>query len=312
MTTSTAHKFDFDPSRLRLARLEAWDGDNLSWAVFVREEARRLSATLRRTQTVVDEIAGIHRDRDLSKDGQRRKSRDIAAKFLDDVRSSAVSLRERVVEALNWLPNLQAAPAVENTAAAIALDTELRTAFREHGGEGMVGPLVNGEHPELRRAIVRAPEFLSGLKSGQYAVIRRAAIADYQRDLLELVADASYLLKQFSAIVGNAFSAIRDAAGRSIDLPRVDLHTPAVRELDELLRREYQVGSINSREWLEAAISAQAKTPDLAQRRIDAAHEARRAALREGKDHLEAERLARIAADSIPDPDEREPGTEAA
>ena len=306
MTTSTAHhRFNFDPSRLRLARLEAWDGDNLAWAVFVREEARRLSATLRRTQTVVDEIAGIHRDRDLSKDGQRRKSREVAAKFLDDVRSSAVSLRERVVEALNWLPNLQAAPAVENTAAAISLDAELRTAFREHGGEGMVGPLVNGEHPELRRAIVRAPEFLSGLEPKQYAVIRRAAIAEYQRDLLELVADSSYVLKQFSAIVGNAFSAIRDAAGRSIDLPSVDLHTPAVRELDEMLR-EYRVGSINSREWLEAAISAQAKTPEIAKQRIDAAHEARQAALREGKDHIEAERLARIAADSV-DPDEREP-----
>src|SRR5690606_11774315 len=146
------------------------------------------------------------------------------------------------------------------------------------------------------------PEFLSGLEPKHYAIIRKAAIAEYQRDLLEIVADSSYLLKQLSAIVGNAFSAIRDAAGRSIDMPSVDLHTPAVRELDEMLR-EYRVGSINSREWLEAAISAQAKTPEIAKQRIDAAHEARQAALREGKDHIEAERLAQIAADSV-DPDE--------
>src|SRR5690606_33221881 len=105
--------------------------------------------------------------------------------------------------------------------------------------------------------------FLSGLEPKQYAVIRRAAIADYQRDLLEIVADASYLLKQFSAIVGNAFSAIADAAGRSIDLPRVDLHTAEVRKLDAMLRA-YRAGSINSKEWFEAAILAQAKTPEIA------------------------------------------------
>lgn len=311
MTTSTVHRFDFDPARLRLTRLRAWRGDNLAWSTFVSEEAARLTSTLRRTQSVVDELAGISRDRDLSREGQSRKSRDIAVRFLDDIRMSALTLRDRVVESMNWLPNLPAAPAVENTAAAIALDTELRTAFREYGGEHMVGPLVAGEHPELRRALVRAPAFLSGLDPKHYAVIRKAAIADYQRNMLELVADSSYLLKQFSAIVGNAFSAIRDAAGRSIDMPSVDLHTPAVRELDEMLR-EYRVGSINSREWLEAAISAQAKTPEIEKQRIEAANEARRAALREGKDQVEAERAAQIAADSIPDPDEREPGTEAA
>src|SRR5690606_30170961 len=137
-----------------------------------------------------------------------------------------------------------------NTAAAIALDTELRQAFRESGGEGMVGPLVSGQHPELRRALVRAPEFLSGLEPKHYAAVKRAAIAEYQRALREIVANSSYLLKQFAAIVGNAFSAIADAAGRSSDLPRVDLHTAEVRKLDAMLR-EYRVGSINSEERLE-------------------------------------------------------------
>src|SRR5690606_25173119 len=105
-------------------------GDNLAWSTFVAEEAKRLVALLKKTQPKVDEIAAIHRDRDLSREGQKRKSCDIAALFLEEVRTSAASLRERVVEATRWLPNLQAAPAVENTAAAISLDTELRTAFR--------------------------------------------------------------------------------------------------------------------------------------------------------------------------------------
>src|SRR5690606_33435902 len=98
MTTSTAHKFDFDPSRLRLTRLVEWRGDNLAWSTFVAEEAKRLVALLKKTQQRVDEIAAIHRDRDLSNDGRRRKSREIAALFLEEVRTSAASLRERVVE----------------------------------------------------------------------------------------------------------------------------------------------------------------------------------------------------------------------
>lgn len=309
MTTSTAHRFDFDPSRLRLTRLREWRGDNLAWSTFVAEEAARLTTTLRRTQSVVDELAGISRDRDLSDAGRGRKQREIASRFLDDIRVSAVSLRDRVLEALDWLPNLPAAPAVENTAVAISLDGELRTAFREYGGEHMVGPLVAGHHPELRRAIVRAPAFLSGLEEKHFAAIKRAAVADFQRDLLECVADASFALKQFSAIVGNAFSAIRNACGRSIDLPQPDLHTAAVRKLDEALR-EYRVGSIDSAEWLEAAILSETKTPEIAKQRIEAADKARRAAFREGKDHIEAERIARHAADSIPDPDDREPNAD--
>jgi hypothetical protein len=312
MATSTAHKFDFDASRLRLTRLREWRGDNLAWSTFVAEEARRLVTTLQRTQSVVDELVGVNRDRDLNDAGKGRKTREIASRFLDDIRISAVSLRGRVAEALNWLPNLPAAPDVESAAAAIALDTELRNAFREMGGEAMVGPLVSGQHLELRKAIVRAPEFLSGLESKQYAAIKRAAIADYQNDLLEVVADASYLIKQLSAVVGNAFSTVCDAAGRSMDVPRVEMHSADVIKLDEMLR-EYRVGSINSKEWFEASQLAEAKTPEVAKQRIEAGNEARRKVLRAGGSHVAAEQAAIAAASAVPDsPDEREPGSEAA
>lgn len=307
----TARGFDYDPARLRLTRIASFRGnaafDSLIWTTAVSEDARRLDATLQKTQATVDALNAVGRDRDLSQSGQEKKMREVASRFLDELKYGAISLRDRVLEALDWIPRLPPAPAVENTAAAIALDTELRSAFRQVDSEKMIGPLIGGQHPELLAALVRGPLFLSGLDEKQFAKLRRGAIANHQREILELAGDASFLLKQFDAAVGGAFSAVCDAARRSIDLPRPSLLTAKVRALDEMLAGHGIGEPLNPQQWLEASISVSSKSPEIEQKRIAAANEARRAALREGQDHVEAERRARSAADAVVDPDEREP-----
>jgi hypothetical protein len=306
MATSTAHKFSFDPSRLRLTRLKEWRGTNLAWTTFVTQEAARLVAHLQRTQTTVDELAKIKGDKDLSDAARGRKILDLADEFLGGMKRSSEALRDLIGQAADWLPNLPGASDVEKDAASIALDTELRSAFRELGDSAtaMIGPLASGEHPELLRALVRAPAFLSGLEDAHFATLKRAAIASFQRDLLEVVADATYVLAQFSAAVGNAGNAVRDAAGRS-DLPQPVVVNQGTARVNELLR-ELRVGSINSAEWLDAALTVDSTTPEVQKQRIEAAHAARYAIRSKGGTPIEAERAAITAASSIGNPDERD------
>lgn len=311
MATIPKTTYELDETGFRVARLKAYLGHNHSYAVLTVQRFNDVLASLKRTNSVLDELRQIRSNRDLSTEGQRKRVYDVAHKFLSDVLRNAESLRDQIVSATTWLPQV---PAVSDDTSAADLDIELRGAFRELSESersALLPQMMQGAHPELMKAILRTPRILSKLTEEQYDRLKRRAIASFQRELVEAVTDASYLAKQIDAAVGRCFSAVLDVAGRSIDVRRPVIHDGKLRDLDEVLR---SVGgsSIDPKEWFEAAISAQAKTPEIAKQRIEAAHEARRAALREGKGHLEAERLAQIAADSIPDPDEREPGTEAA
>lgn len=310
MATIPKTTYELDETGFRVARLKAYLGHNHSYAVLTVQRFNDVLASLKRTNSVLDDLRQIRSNRDLSTEGQRKRVYDVAHKFLSDVSRNSEGLRDQVVSATNWLPNV---PAVADDASAADLDFELRGAFRELGESeraALLPQMMQGEHQELMRAILRAPRILSKLTEEQYDRLKRRAIASFQRELVEAVTDASYLAKQVDAAVGRCFSAVLDVAGRSIDVRRPVIHDGKLRDLDEVLR---SVGgsSIDPKEWLEASISVSSKSPEIEKKRIAAANEARLAALRGGADHIEAERLARIAADSV-DPDEREPGTEAA
>src|SRR5690606_2613533 len=160
--------YELDETGFRVARLKAYLGHNHSYAVLTVQRFNDVLASLKRTNSVLDDLRQIRSNRDLSTEGQRKRVYDVAHKFLSDVSRNSEGLRDQVVSATNWLPNV---PAVADDASAADLDFELRGAFRELGESeraALLPQMMQGEHQELMRAILRAPRILSKLTEEQY------------------------------------------------------------------------------------------------------------------------------------------------
>lgn len=310
MSTSiaAARRFSFDRSRVRLTRVRAYTGDPLHTPiVLLAERFRAVMDVLDRVPSVVEQIAAVRADRDLSDAGRRRKMAESVEVFTDTLTLEAGHLRDQLIEFVDLIPTLEAAPRP-----ASPLDWELRDAFRSLADDqrrSTINEMIGGQHAELRDALMRGGRFLSGLDAEAWKRLHRAALSIHARDVLEIIQDAHYAFLQVSSGVANALSTLRDAVGRSINVANVDMQTAGVRKLAELLR-EHRVKGLDQADWFEASLAVDAKTPEVLKARIDASREARRKILQAGGSDLEAERAAQAAAAAIPDPDDEEPNAD--
>ena len=139
----------------------------------------------------VPQVEAVHSNPDLNLQGKSRRAQDLIAPVFERLRELEAAMNEQITAMVETAPRVLVKPLAESDVVGFMQDQEIRTflnASDRKARKGLFAEMVNGEHPALTSAALRAPSYvLAGFTEEEVKRLTNAGIAASHGDDVEFL-----------------------------------------------------------------------------------------------------------------------------